>query len=323
MDLRLANPFRLLETGTLCMNARNHAYIQAYNQRKYYPRVDDKLQTKLLAHRMGLTAPRLIGVVRFNRQIRDVPTLLKDETEFVIKPTNGSGGKGILVVVGRGDNGDYIKPSGEMLDDADLFRHVSNTLSGLYSLGGQPDFAMIEQYIHFTDLFEGYSFQGVPDVRVIVFQGYPVLAMMRCSTADSDGKANLHQGAVGVGIDVVTGRARQAVQYDRPVTVHPDTGKVFADISVPNWDEHLLLATRCYEMTHLGYFGADIVLDRDQGPMILELNARPGLAIQIANGIGLLPRLKKIEKLDNEFPPPPADRVAYAKGVFVADGSFA
>jgi alpha-L-glutamate ligase-like protein len=317
--MRLANPFRLHESGTLGMNARNHAFIQAYNPRRYYPRVDDKLQTKLLTRRLGLTAPRLIGVVRFNRQIRDVPVLLKDETEFVIKPTNGSGGKGILIVVGRGENGEYIKPSGEMLDDTDLFRHVSNTLGGLYSLGGQPDCAMIEQYIHFTDAFEGYSYQGVPDVRVIVFQGYPVMAMMRCSTADSDGKANLHQGAVGVGIDIVTGLARKAVQYDRPVTRHPETGKVFADLSVPEWDKHLLLATRCYEMTHLGYFGADIVLDRDQGPMILELNARPGLAIQIANGIGLLPRLEKIEQLDNEFPPPPLERVAYAKKTFASD----
>lgn len=315
---RLANPFRLHESGTLGMNARNHSFIQAYNPRKYYPRVDDKLKTKLLTKRLGLTSPRLIGVVRLNRQIRDVPLLLKDETEFVIKPTNGSGGKGILVIVGRGENGEYIKPSGEMLDDADLFRHIANMLSGLYSLGGQPDCAMIEQYIHFTDAFEGYSFQGVPDVRVIVFHGYPVMAMMRCSTADSDGRANLHQGAVGVGIDLVTGQACQAVQYNLPVTSHPDTGKVFADLAIPEWDEHLLLATRCYEMTRLGYFGADIVLDQNLGPMILELNARPGLSIQIANGVGLLPRLKHIETLDNEFPPPPAERVAYAKSVFTS-----
>lgn len=312
----LANPFRLFHTGTLGMNARNHAYIHAYNRREYYPRVDDKLQTKLLAQRLGLTSPRLIGVVRCNRQIRDLPGLLKHETQFVIKPTKGSGGKGILVVVNRGKTGEYIKPSGERLNDADLFHHVSNMLSGLYSLGGRPDDAMIEEYIHFTDAFEGYSHQGVPDVRVIVFLGYPVLAMMRCSTADSDGRANLHQGAVGVGIDIVTGRARKAVQYNRPVTTHPDTGRVFADLVVPEWDQHLLLATRCYEMTHLGYYGADIVLDRHKGPMILELNARPGLSIQIANGVGLVPRLEHIEGLDNEFPPPPADRVAYAKSVF-------
>ncbi|MBN1942385.1 MAG: alpha-L-glutamate ligase-like protein [Phycisphaerae bacterium] len=314
--MRLANPFRLRQAGTLCMNARNHAFIHAYNPREFYPRVDDKLRTKLLARRIGLAVPRLIGVVRCNRQIRDVPALLKDETEFVIKPANGSGGKGILVIVGRGEKGEYVKSNGETFDDAEMFRHVSNMLSGLYSLGGQPDCAMIEQYVHFTSAFEGYSHQGVPDVRVIVFLGYPVMAMMRCSTADSDGKANLHQGAVGVGIDLVTGRARQAVQYNRLVARHPDTGRVFAGLAVPEWDRHLLLATRCYEMTRLGYFGADVVLDRDHGPMILELNARPGLAIQIANGVGLLPRLKRIEQLDNEFPPPPEQRVAFAKSAF-------
>lgn len=312
----LANPFHLRRTGTLGMNARNHAVIQAYNPRAYYPRVDDKLQTKLLARRLGLAVPRLIGVVRCNRQIRDVPALLRDEKEFVIKPTKGSGGKGILVVVGRGEKGEYLKPSGERIDDADLFRDLANTLSGLYSLGGQSDCAMIEQYVHFSEALSDYSHQGVPDVRVIVFRGYPVMAMMRCATAASDGKANLHQGAVGVGLDLAAGRALRAVQYNRLVARHPDTGRAFDDLVVPEWDKLLLLAARCYEMTRLGYFGADIVLDRDAGPMILELNARPGLAIQIANGAGLLPRLERIEELDNEFPPPPEQRVAFSKSVF-------
>jgi D-alanine-D-alanine ligase-like ATP-grasp enzyme len=48
-------------------------------------------------------------------------------------------------------------------------------------------------------------------------------------------------------------------------------------------------------MTKLGYLGVDIVLDRDKGPLLLELNARPGLSIQIANGAGLVPRLEVIE----------------------------
>ena len=37
----------------------------------------------------------------------------------------------------------------------------------------------------------------------------------------------------------------------------------------------------------------------DQGPILLELNARPGLGIQIANLAGLVPRL---EKISNEAP---------------------
>jgi predicted ATP-grasp superfamily ATP-dependent carboligase len=45
----------------------------------------------------------------------------------------------------------------------------------------------------------------------------------------------------------------------------------------------------------LGYLGVDIVLDPRRGPLLLEANARPGLAIQHANAAGLVPRLQEIE----------------------------
>jgi hypothetical protein len=51
-------------------------------------------------------------------------------------------------------------------------------------------------------------------------------------------------------------------------------------------------------MTGLGYIGVDVVLDANHGPLLLELNARPGLAIQIANFQGLLVPLEQIERVD-------------------------
>lgn len=156
----------------------------------------------------------------------------------------------------------------------------------------------------------------MPDLRVIVYRGYPVLAMMRLSTRKSDGKANLHQGALGVGIDLATGRAVAAVQHNRPVHVHPDTDQPLSDLSVPDWDHHLMLATRGFEMTGLGYLGADIVLDRERGPLVLEFNARPGLAIQTANRCGLLPRLKRIEEQTPKMLPGPEQRIRIAKEFF-------
>lgn len=148
---------------------------------------------------------------------------------------------------------------------------------------------MVENLIQFDDVFDGFSYEGVPDIRVIVFKGYPVMAMMRLSTTASDGKANLHQGAVGVGIDIATGKALRAVQFNRPIEHHPDTGRLLNELVVPHWELLLTLAASAWEMTGLGYLGTDMVLDKVQGPMVLELNARPGLAIQIANGCGLLP----------------------------------
>ena len=290
-----ARPAELRARHVIGMNRRNICYIARYNQRRLFPLVDDKLQTKLLAHQYGVTSPALIGTVSSQFEVRRVAELVRAQPSFVIKPAKGSGGKGIVVIESH-HAGAYRKPSGATLSIEDLERDVSNILSGLYSLAGSPDVAMIESMIQFEDRFADYTYEGVPDIRVIVFRGYPVMAMIRLSTAASDGKANLHQGAVGVGLDIATGRALYAVQFDRPVDVHPDTGRALNDLEIPDWQNLLRLAAACFEMTGLGYIGADLVIDKQQGPMLLELNARPGLAIQMANGEGLGGRLELIER---------------------------
>ncbi len=278
------------------MNRRNVAYIAQNNPRRFYPRVDDKLITKQLARGGGIAVPTLLGVVRFTGQIKELPAFLAQHEQFVIKPSKGSGGKGILVIVGReGEN--FVKVSGKIISFSEIFRHINNILSGLFSLGGRTDVAMIESMVQFADVFENFSYGGVPDIRVIVYKGYPVMAMTRLSTRASDGKANLHQGAIGVGLEIGTGRALRAVQNGRPVDYHPDTGALLRDIEVPHWEQLIRLAASCYEITELGYLGTDIVIDKERGPLILELNARPGLAIQVANGAGLRPRIEQVDRL--------------------------
>jgi alpha-L-glutamate ligase-like protein len=235
--------------------------------------------------------------------------MIDEWRQFVIKPTRGSGGKGILVIVGR-EGEFFIKSSGQQIELKDIRRHTNNILSGLYSLGGKPDSAMLESLIDYDSVFTDYTYEGVPDIRVIVFQGFPVMAMLRCATHASDGRANLHQGAIGVGLDLMTGRALNAVHRGNPVAQHPDTGKSFSELQIPQWQTILLLSAGCFEMTKLGYIGCDIVLDKQAGPIILELNARPGLAIQVANGVGLKRRLENVEKLlPEELELPPEQRV--------------
>ncbi|MFQ3170639.1 MAG: alpha-L-glutamate ligase-like protein [Oleispira sp.] len=318
-----ASPKKLHTKGVMGMNKRNNAYIGCYNPRSKYPLVDDKLKTKIIAQAHGAAVPKLIGVITQQAQVKQIHDMVKHWPGFVIKPARGSGGKGILVVNSH-QNGLYIKPSGQVISEEDVERHIGNALAGLFSLGGKNDVAVIENLIEFDDVtFNGFSHEGVPDIRVIVFKGYPVMAMMRCSTAASDGKANLHQGAVGVGLDIATGRAVRAVQFDHPVTHHPDTGKALNGLLVPDWQNLLILASSAWEMTGLGYVGADMVLDKKQGPMVLELNARPGLTIQIANGAGLLPRLQHIEGLAIRSQYPSAnERVAYAVQQFAAEPQF-
>jgi alpha-L-glutamate ligase-like protein len=309
-----ATPSQLKRAGIIGMNRRNVLMVAQNNPRRFYPLADNKLKTKIVLEEAGIAAPKLIGVVKTQRNVRELGDFLAPFKSFVIKPAKGSGGKGILVINDH-DGENYIKPNGSAITIQDVCHHASNTISGMFSLGGNIDVAMIEEMVEFSNVFGGFSFQGVPDIRVIVFKGYPVMAMTRLSTSASDGKANLHQGAVGVGIDIATGTALKAVQFGRLITHHPDTGKDLSSFSVPDWQIFLSLASRCYEITKLGYLGVDIVLDARKGPMILELNARPGLAIQIANGKGLQERVYSVIQESKQYRTP-EERVAFSMNSF-------
>ncbi|NRB38071.1 MAG: alpha-L-glutamate ligase-like protein [Pseudomonadales bacterium] len=312
--MKFSRPAALRMNGVLGMNKRNIDYIGRYNPRKFYKHVDDKLITKQLALENDIAVPALIGVVREQHEINNIPAMVVDETGFVIKPAKGSGGKGILVITDIKD-GRFYKPNGQEITADEMYRHTSNVLSGLFSLGGNPDVAIVEGLIQFDPVFDGYSYEGVPDIRLIVYKGFPVMGMLRLSTAASDGKANLHQGAVGVGLDIGTGKGLHAVQFDKPITLHPDTQKKLIDIQVPHWEFLLHTASRAYEISQMGYLGTDMVLDKLRGPLLLELNARPGLAIQIANGRGILPRLHQVDRLGHHTMTAD-ERVTYAKTHF-------
>ncbi len=314
--LNVVKRYRGLKTkGVLGMNKRNHHYIARYNARSLYPTVDNKLLTKQLALEYNLTTPELIGVVDNQHDVSSVASLLKAHRGFCIKPAKGSGGKGILVVKDSEDTR-YLRSNDEWMPESMLKRHISNILAGLFSLGGATDVAMIETLLSPSKELEKFSFQGVPDIRVIVFRGVPVMAMMRLACASSNGKANLHQGAIGVGLDISSGRAINAVQLEKVITHHPDTNVDLSTLSIPQWDELLRLACKCHEISGLGYLGVDLVIDDNTGPTLLELNARPGLSIQIANNAGLLPRLRHIESLKKPERLPIDGRIALAQDNF-------
>ena len=281
--------------GILSINQRNADFILRYNPRNLYPIVDDKLKTKVLALNAAMAVPQLYSVIESEHQLRNLKEILAPYTDFVVKPTHGSGGDGIVVIVNT-LKGRYRKANGGLMTAEDLNYHISCLLSGAYSLGGHPDSAFIEQRVIVDPIFEPVSVEGVPDVRVIVLLGYPVMAMVRLPTRASEGRANLHQGAIGVGIHLATGITSGGVLGNEPIDSHPDTLNAIAGIEIPYWDKILHLAASCYELTGLGYIGVDIVLDKTSGPLILELNARPGLNIQIANREGLLHRCRSIER---------------------------
>ena len=312
--LKLARSLR--KSGVLGINARNADYILQYNERRNYPLVDDKALTKQVAIQHNVVVPDLYGMIEIQQQVATLPALLAPHSDFVIKPANGSQGEGIMVITGKTE-GLYRKVDGSLVDDEELKFLVTNILSGIYSLGGQPDKALIEYRVQFDPVFEAIAYRGVPDVRIIIFLGVPVMAMVRLPTRMSDGKANLHRGCIGAGIDIATGKTLSAVWRNSIVTEHPDTGNPVSGVDIPQWQKLLEIAAGAYEMIELGYQGIDLVLDKERGPMLLELNARPGLNIQIANREGLAGRLETVKRHEGGFASI-AERVAFARANFAS-----
>ena len=293
---------RLRRSGVLGLNQRNSDFIMRLNPRHFYPRVDDKLITKRLAVEAGMAVPELYGVISNQGEVRKLPEIVETRESFVIKPARGSGGNGIMVIAGRSkrNRASYRTISGVLVSESELRHHASNVVGGQYSLSGNPDSAIIEYCVRFDPLFSEVSYLGVPDIRIIVYRGYPVMAMVRLPTRVSDGKANLHQGAVGAGIDISSGETLQAVCGNEIIEDHPDTGALISGLRIPQWDFILQSAAKGLDVTGLGYLGVDIVLDRDQGPLILEMNARPGLNIQIANCCGISERVQRIDEIHDD-----------------------
>jgi alpha-L-glutamate ligase-like protein len=309
---------QLREKGILGMNRRNAQCILDLNPRRLYPLVDQKHRMHALCRDIGVPCPELYGVLSTHSALRQLPGLLADHEDFVLKPNRGAGGRGILVVVGR-DGDQFVRHNDQRLGLVDIHQHVSDTLSGLYSLGGQSDAALIQQRVIPDATFERISFQGTPDLRVLLYKHVPAMAMLRLPTRSSGGRANLHQGAIGAGVDLATGTTCHAVCRNRRIERHPDTGHALVGFQVPHWSEILEMAGKVSRAVGMGYLGVDVVLDRRQGPLLLEANARPGLAIQIANGQGLLPRFEAIDRelaLEHRERETPAELV----GVFAGEG---
>lgn len=280
-------PAELRRAGVLGINERNRAFVMDTNPRSLYPRVDDKVLTKKICARNGIPVPETFAVIENYGDINRLGELIGQRQEFVLKPAEGSAGRGVLVIV-RQTGVEFETSSGAVLPHAEVHYHVASTLSGLYSLGGQPDKVIVEERVRPHPVFEGITVRGTPDIRVLCYRGRPVMAMLRLPTVASRGRANLHQGALGVGIDLATGATTGGVCRGERVSAHPDTGMSIENVRIPWWGDVLPMAAELSAAIGMGYLGIDIVLDEHKGPVVLEANARPGLSIQIANACGLL-----------------------------------
>lgn len=279
--------------GILGMNARNLLYIARYNSEASKKFADDKIYTKKFLSSRGIGCAKLYTVISSHQELRffDPATLPQ---RFVIKPNHGFGGEGIIVITGKDDEVFYGKQE-KKWSWKDLQQALSAILDGKYAISGLRDEVIIEELLVAHPDFRRLSGMGLPDIRVIVFNYVPVIAMLRLPTTESEGKANLHLGAVGLGIDLASGKTTHGVRHDQFISKLPN-GDPVNSIEIPEWDTVLHVAATCQKVSGIGYLAVDVAIT-ETGVKVLELNARAGLAVQIANRVLLRSRLDKVADL--------------------------
>ncbi len=266
------------------MNNRNLGYIYPSNARKHYKLADDKLQTKRHLQSQGCDVVRTYAVYQHFYELTDLHNHLKGYESFVIKPAQGSGGQGIIVVVGRKEGG-FVTAGGKFLTHKEIQKHIGNIIFGVYSLG-MNDSAIVEAFLLGHEQMRELNTEGLCDVRLIYYKGQPVQAMLRVATKASDGKANLHQGGIGIAVDIRSGLTMFAQMKRVDISHHPDTGIALTGKQLPMWSEVLTLCEKVAKSMPLKYLGIDVALAAD-APYILEVNARPGIEIQNVNHQGM------------------------------------
>jgi alpha-L-glutamate ligase-like protein len=286
-------------SSILGLNARSQLYSYRYNTAKGKKVCDSKIITERVLKRNNVSVPSIYYVFR---RPQDVLHFNWDSlpSSFALKPSRGLGGEGIIVIKKRENppTKGWVTTQNTTVSIDDLKLHTLDILEGAYSMGNVPDVAFVQEYVGRHKAFRKYSYRGTPDIRVIVFNKIPVMAMLRLPTKESGGRANLHQGAVGVGVDIATGITTKAIWHNDWIKYKPGSGKKLNGIKIPLWTSILRTAVNAQIASGMGYIGVDIVLHPEKGPMVLEMNAQPGLSIQLANAAGLRKRLDRVEDLE-------------------------
>lgn len=290
----------------LGINQRNLSFIRRLNPQKYKKYADDKLLTKRVLGKKKIKTPELFKIIRTKQQL-DYINWNALPKSFVVKPNRGTHGSGIIVFYGKKKGRlEWIMPNMDTMNVEAVKLHVMDILDGKYSIDGKQDVAFFEERVSNHPILKPYAYRGIPDIRVIVYNSYPIMAELRLPTRESKGTANLHAGGIGVGIDIGSGVTTTAIhrkgfdligdRYDSIEETLDEPRLPLRGLKIPHWEKVLELSVKSQQISKLGFVGVDVVIDKEKGPMILELNARPGLAIQLANQEGLLERITQVQR---------------------------
>ena len=276
----------------LGLNARVLDYIKEYNDSTAKKMADSKIKTKEFLSAKWVSVVDTLLVVSNLKELEKI-NLDDLKLPFVVKPNAWFWGKWILIIDKKDASWNFVLNNWDVMTKKELLSHFQFILEWFFSLSWNRDKVIIEKKVILDSSIELLWKFWLPDLRVIVFNMVPVMAMFRIPTAESKWKANLHAWACWVWVDIATWKLTYITYKWKNVKSVPWIWDV-RWIELPNWEKVLETAVKVQQITKIWFLGCDIVLDKQDWPLLLEMNIRPGLSVQLANLAPLKTRLKKV-----------------------------
>lgn len=204
--------------------------------------------------------------------ISGVLKLLKQKKKLILKPSEGSHGKGVFKIECFNDN--YIV--NDIIVDENVLIDKIESLKGFYN---------ITEYIEMHSVLKKFYDKTTYTIRIMVINEHGVdpwlaNAYMRIAATSTGVTDNISDGGICARIDITTGEIFEPEQIINhvimPCRFHPDTG-VEIKGKVPNWElvkDGVLDVSRY--IGQLEYLGFDVVVTED-GFKILEINTHQDL----------------------------------------------
>ena len=314
-------------------NARNLLYIRKFNNKKAIRLANNKLETKNFLSERGIPFAKTYWIISNRNELYDFDFWFLPKKTFVIKPNQGSKWAWIFIVKNISKQ-EKIEQKEENLtnkiqkirskiipyktiptnkkeiyhignketNDPTFRRYLLDIIDGKYSMTMGWDKVIIEEKLLPWELFKEFCERWLADIRVIVFNLVPIATMIRVPTKYSNWKATLAQWWLGLWIEIWTGKITSMLWKNKVYTrKFPKEFAHFFGKQIPYRKDILFLSSKAQYYVNLGYLALDRVIT-NEGPKLLEINARAGLEVQKVTNAPLEKILKKIEDINIQDP---------------------